>query len=152
MTRQVAPSGDMRNDRAMIRLLVPAALGGLACLVLAGCASATAPSPASTVTKTRTARPSPISASRAGPILVPAGPFLTPEACVRVTTGADGNVGPVTCPDGHPNAYTMPTLQSVAPRMSGLGEFATPTVIEYAACADLTHGSTFAIEESAYSF
>src|SRR5215472_8225352 len=93
MTRQVAPSGDMRNDRAMIRPLVPAALGGLACLVLAGCASAPAPSPASTVTKTRTARPSPISASGAGPILVPAGPFLTPEACVRVTTGADGNVG-----------------------------------------------------------
>lgn len=137
----------MRNDRAMIRLLGPAALAGLVCLVLTACASTPTPRSVPTVTKTVTVRPSPSPMSARG-----AGPMLAPESCLRVTIGADGNVGPVTCPDGHPNAYSMPALQSVAPHMLGLGEFATPAVIQDAACADLANGSTFPIEESAYKF
>ena len=66
-----------------------------------------------------------------------AGSVRQPEACTPVVTGADGNVGPVTCPDGHPNAYAMPALEGVAPHMIGLGEFATAAVIQAAACADL---------------
>ena len=70
---------------------------------------------------------------------------------MRVSVGADGNPGPVVCPDGHPNAYAMPVLESAAPHMMALGEFATTADIAAAACADLPH-STFPIEESAYKF
>ena len=81
-----------------------------------------------------------------------AGPLLQPESCLRVSVGADGNPGPVTCPDGHPNAHAMPVLESVAPNMIALGEFATTDNIAAAACADLAKGSTNPIEESAYKF
>jgi hypothetical protein len=127
----------------MMRLAVAGLLVGSA--LLAACSSTSQPAPAKTVTviRTVTATPSPSAA---------AGPLRQPEACTPVETGADGNVGPVTCPDGHPNAYAMPALQATAPRMMGLGEFATPAVIQAAACADLASDSTFPIEESAYKF
>jgi hypothetical protein len=78
--------------------------------------------------------------------------MLQPEACARVATGADGNVGPVICPDGHPNSYAMPVLASVAPHMMSLGEFASTDEITAAECADLASGSTNPLEESAYKF
>jgi hypothetical protein len=71
---------------------------------------------------------------------------------VRVSYAADGNVGPVLCPDGHPNAYAMPALTNAARRMMALGEFATPADVSAAACADLAKRSTGPIEESAYKF
>jgi hypothetical protein len=121
--------------------------GAAALLVVAGCTSHAAAAP--TVTVTVTAHPSPSPAASAS---IGAGPLLQPESCVRISVGADGNPGPVTCPDGHPNAYAMPALQGTAPHMISLGEFATTDDISAAACADLAKGSTFPIEESAYKF
>ena len=66
--------------------------------------------------------------------------------------GADGNVSPVLCQDGHPNAYALPVLQGTAPNMIALGTFASPDQITAAACTDLKHGSTNPIEGSAYQF
>jgi hypothetical protein len=78
--------------------------------------------------------------------------MLQPQSCRRVSMGADGNVGPVLCPDGHPNTFALPNLQSVAPRMMALGQFATSSEISAAACADLASGSTNPIEHSTYQF
>jgi hypothetical protein len=81
-----------------------------------------------------------------------AGPLLQPESCQRIVYGADGNPGPVLCADGHPNAYAMPPLESVAPHMFALGQFATSADVTAAACADLAFDSTNPIEDSAYRF
>jgi len=94
-----------------------------------------------------TVSPSPVASSPAG-----AGPLLQPESCERVSFAADGNVGPLLCRDGHPNAYAMPALTKAAPRMMALGEFAIPADVSAAACADLAKSSTGPIEESAYKF
>ncbi len=110
-------------------------------LTAAGCSAGT-PKPAPTVTRTVTTKPVTTSGD-AG--------TLQPESCQRVSSGADGNVSPVLCPDGHPNAYAMPTLESTASAMFSLGEFATTGQIENAACRDLPH-STNPIEQSAYQF
>lgn len=123
-----------------------AALCSLACLALTACAGSQTPRPAPTVTVTATA-----TRGASTPAMSPSSAGeLQPESCVHVATGADGNITPVTCPDGHPNAYAMPALQGAAPRMMGLGQSATPAVVQSAACADLANSSTNPIEESAY--
>jgi hypothetical protein len=68
-------------------------LAGWGLLTACGTASNQAPA------LTGTAKPSAAQSPSVG-----AGPLLQPESCQRVTTGADGNVGPVLCPNGHPNA------------------------------------------------
>lgn len=121
-----------------------AVLGGV---LLAACAHpAGRPAPVKTVTVTAPASPA------SSPPAFQAGPLLQPEACQRVVYGADGNPGPVLCPDGHPNAYAMPALQGTAPHMFSLGQFATASDVTAAACADLARGSTNPIEDSAYKF
>jgi hypothetical protein len=109
---------------------------------LAGCGGSSHPSAAPTVTVT--AKPPSPSAG--------AGALLQPQACDRVTTGADGSVGPVLCADGHPNAYAMPAMESTAPNMMALGEFATSSEAAAAACSDLSQDSTNPIEDGAYQF
>lgn len=118
-----------------------------ACAALAGCGTSTHLAATATATVTVTATPSPTASSAAG-----AQPLLQPQSCQRVTTGADGNVGPVLCPGGHPNAYAMPVLESTAPDMMALGEFATSSEVSAAACSDLSKGSTNPIEDGAYRF
>jgi hypothetical protein len=113
--------------------------------MLVGCGGSSHPAPAATVTVTAT--PSPAAPSSAG-----APPLLQPQSCQRVTTGADGSVGPVLCPGGHPDAYAMPALESTAPHMMALGEFATSADVSAAACSDLSKNSTNPIEEGAYQF
>jgi hypothetical protein len=46
----------------------------------------------------------------------------------------------------------MPPLESVAPHMFSLGQFATSGDVAAAACADLAVSSTNPIEDSAYTF
>jgi hypothetical protein len=105
------------------------------------------PVPVPTFSATVTVTPIPVASPPVG-----AGPLLQPESCVRVGFTADGNVGPLLCHDGHPNAYAMPVLTKAAPHMMALGEFATPADVSAAACADLAKSSTGPIEESAYKF
>ena len=76
---------------------------------------------------------------------------LGPESCGPVTHGADGNVSPVVCPNGHPNALVMGTLQSVSPRVMALGPNATQGDIEAALCADFPR-SSLPIEQSAFEW
>lgn len=116
------------------------------CLVLAACGTGHPPAPA-TITVTVPAAPTqtPVPSFQAGPL-------LQPESCQRIVYGADGNPGPVLCADGHPNAYAMPPLESVAPHMFSLGQFATSADVTAAACADLAAHSTNPIEDSAYKF
>lgn len=120
----------------------PIAVALLAVLATSACAGKTT---VRTVTVTKTISPTPAAIDSG------AGPVLQPESCKRVAQGADGNPGPIVCPDGHPNAYAMTILQGTAPRMIALGEFATTQDIQDAACADLPH-STNPIEQSAYEW
>ena len=117
------------------------------CALLTACGTSSPPAPVPTVTVTATATASASPSASAG-----AGPLLQPQSCQRVTTGADGDVGPVLCPSGNPNAYAMPALQNTAPNMMSLGEFATSAQVSAAACSDLATGSTNPIEDSAYQF
>lgn len=130
-------------EKRLFALVVSIAAGG----VVTACGASSSPMPAATVTITARAAHSARSSGLAGAALM-----LPPQSCRRVATGADGNVGPVLCSNGHPNAFALPSLQNVAPRMMALGQFATSAEILAAACADLASGSTNPIEHSAYQF
>jgi hypothetical protein len=46
----------------------------------------------------------------------------------------------------------MPPLESAAPHIFALGQFATSGEVAAAACADLSSSSTIPIEDGAYTF
>jgi len=85
---------------------------------------------------------------------VPAPPYVVlPESCGALSYGADGNVSPITCPDGRPNRAADKYLRGFKPslRVLALGPSASPTDVEAAICTDLKRlNTTNPIEQSAY--
>ena len=75
------------------------------------------------------------------------------EDCGALSYGADGNAGPVTCPDGRPNAAADRYFRGIQPTLAvlRLGPEASPTDVTDAICTDLRSGhTTNPIEQSAY--
>jgi hypothetical protein len=76
---------------------------------------------------------------------------VAPESCGALSFGADGNAGPVTCPDGRPNLAAERYYRPLGLAVLNLGAIASPQDVESAICADLTtKPTTNPIEESAY--
>jgi hypothetical protein len=66
--------------------------------------------------------------------------------------GADGDAGPVTCPDGRPRAAAVTFYGQMPLHVLALTANASPTDVENAICADLKAGQTTnPIEQSAYN-
>ena len=78
-------------------------------------------------------------------------PFVVqPESCGALRFGADGNAGPVTCPDGRPNTAAVSYLTPMRLDVLRLGPDASPNDVEIAICRDVATGrTTFPIEASA---
>jgi len=75
---------------------------------------------------------------------------IQPESCGSLTFGADGNAGPVTCPDGRPNLAEDRWLRPLHLKVLGLGPAANPNEVENAICHDFAAGRTTGpIESSA---
>ncbi len=74
---------------------------------------------------------------------------VQPESCGALSFGADGNAGPVTCPDGRPNLAAVRYFGQLYLKVLSLGANASPSDVEFAICKDLATGSTFPIEGSA---
>lgn len=74
---------------------------------------------------------------------------VQPESCGALSYGADGNAGPVTCPDGRPNILAVRYFSPMHFKVLSLGADAGPGDVEYAICQDMTEGhSTLPIEAS----
>jgi hypothetical protein len=75
---------------------------------------------------------------------------VQPESCGALTFGADGNAGPVTCPDGRPNLAAVSYFAKLHLKVLSLGAGASPGAVENAICQDWSTGhTTFPIEASA---
>lgn len=75
---------------------------------------------------------------------------VQPESCGALSFGADGNVGPVTCPDGRPNQAAVSYFSGLHLKVLNLGADASPGDVEFAICQDMAAGgTTFPIEASA---
>ncbi len=76
---------------------------------------------------------------------------VAPEACGALQYGADGNAGPVLCPDGRPNLALDRYLRRDQWRILLLGPNASPIDVQAAVCADISSGhTTLPIERTAY--
>jgi hypothetical protein len=135
---------EAQTVRVKLRV-VPAAVIMSVLLGNVACSSSPAAKPAVTVTKMSTITAT-VTAS------APTSTTKQPESCMPVSHGADGNVAPVLCPDGHPNAYAQPVLGGTSPAMFALGQFASSDDISQAGCTDLRHGSTNPLETGAYEW
>jgi hypothetical protein len=63
----------------------------------------------------------------------------------------DGSVGPVTCPDGRPNAGVVAFYGKDHLKVMSLGPDASPTDVSNAICSDLRNmETTGVIEQDAY--
>jgi hypothetical protein len=113
----------------------------------------TAPSttgPAATTTTAPPTTEAPTTAATTGQVLPPATVAPKVDECTQqLTFGADGNVGPITCPDGDLNVLAWQQMAASNPLVMSLGPYATPSQVEEALCADL-RTSTIPIETSAY--
>ncbi len=106
---------------------------------------------AQTVTVTQTSAASTSVASTAESILPPATvPPQAPECSAQLQIGADGNAGPLTCPNGALNALAWAYFAKDDPLVMTLGPNATPDQVLQAMCSDLHTNSTGVIELSAY--
>ena len=77
---------------------------------------------------------------------------VQPESCGALSFGADGNAGPVTCPDGRPNLAAVNYFSQLRLKVLRLGPNANPNDVELAICQDIdTRDTTFPIEASAVS-
>jgi hypothetical protein len=75
---------------------------------------------------------------------------VQPESCGALSFGADGNAGPVTCPDGRPNLAAVSYFGGLRLKVLSLGADAGPGDVEFAICQDMAAGqTTFPIEASA---
>lgn len=76
---------------------------------------------------------------------------LSTSTCGRVQIYQNGTVGPVLCPNGHPNARVLKYLRANTPHMMALGAKARWAQIQYAACADAPN-STLPMLGDAYTY
>ncbi len=92
----------------------------------------------------------PAPATHAGSIPASATPqyVIRPESCGALSYGADGNAGPVTCPDGRPNLAADQYYRAAHLKVLSLGPDATPGDVYKAICLGMSH-STIPIETSA---
>jgi hypothetical protein len=82
-------------------------------------------------------------------VLAPATtPPVVNECSQQLTFSADGNAGPLTCPDGSLNVVAWADFAGNHPSVMSLGPDATPGDVVRAECADVAH-STIPIETSA---
>ena len=65
----------------------------------------------------------------------------------QLSYGADGNAGPVTCPNGDVNVLAWKYFAPDKPKVMALGPYASPLQVLSAMCADMPH-STYPIEGS----
>jgi hypothetical protein len=72
------------------------------------------------------------------------------ECSAQLQIGADGNAGPITCPNGDLNALGWDYFEKSTPLIMSLGPDVTLAEVQEALCADL-HNSTIPIETSAYN-
>jgi hypothetical protein len=94
--------------------------------------------------------PSGNSGSSSGSQSASASFVVQPESCGALTFGADGNVGPVTCPDGRPNLAVVSYFSKSDLKVLSLGADASPGAVEIAICQDMATGHmTLPIEASA---
>lgn len=126
-----------------MRLGVPAAA---VAVVLTSCSLTPPGSSTAAPTRTPTLPPSQIPAT---PSQTPQYVVL-PESCGALAYGADGNINPITCPDGRPNAAADAYLRHITPPLAvlALGPDASPSDVLAAMCGDRPH-STIPIESSA---
>jgi hypothetical protein len=83
-------------------------------------------------------------------ILTPATvPSAVDECTQQLTFGADGSVGPISCPNGDLNVLAWQQIAAGNPLVMTLGPYATPSQVQEALCADM-HNSTGPIATSAY--
>lgn len=69
-------------------------------------------------------------------------PFANqPENCAQLSFGADGNISPAVCPDGHPNLQAILYFAKQSSKLLSLGRYATPSQVETAACQDMAVGT-----------
>jgi hypothetical protein len=125
----------------VVRALTLSAVA-LACVACGSATGAVAPS-ASQGPATPTPRPSPSPSPTSRYVVLP-------ESCGALEYGADGNISPITCPDGRPNAAADTYLRSITPPLAvlALGPDASPSDVLAAMCGDMPH-STIPIESSA---
>jgi hypothetical protein len=103
--------------------------------------------PTSTATPTSPATPAVNSARQ---VLTPATyPPAVDECTQQLTFGADGDVGPISCPNGDLNVLAWQQMAAGNPVVMTLGPYATPSQVEEAVCTDM-HNSTGPIATSTY--
>jgi hypothetical protein len=98
-------------------------------------------------------RPTPATSAVSVPVST-AGPqwVVTPESCGALNYGADGSAGPITCPDGRPNAAAVTYYEKGGFKLLGLGANASPVDVTNAICADLRGNvTTNVIEQEVYN-
>jgi hypothetical protein len=67
---------------------------------------------------------------------------IQPESCGALQYGANGNAGPVLCPDGRPNLLLDRWYRKIPLKVLGLGPNASPIDVKNAICADFSSGRT----------
>ncbi len=72
--------------------------------------------------------------------------------CEPIQILQNGTPYPVLCSDGSPNLNAKKPLKLVAKELMRLNSISTATKVQKAICADLSKGSTFAIEMAAYDY